>query len=1157
MVPAQFVVEGGTVADEVLVALSTLPASVEWIALFDHSNWVRLQPGTQSPISGRVIHSQNAWYDPKSQRLVYGQPSQGGKPQAKQPKQPSQPGTEQPQQPSRAHSIADKIAAHASGQSKEAPTQQDYHDLVRDVQNLPMPERVNIRNKVLSSFGEGAAQKEFMANAMRDYVKRRIKESGADQGGKPITHVTGNVLGTGDVTLHREGGQKEKLPGYANEPAPQGSREIPAPGPKPTTAQDALRQAKQEPHQAGEGLSIPQEAPGPRPTTAMDALREAKQQAHSASGVLSADAVAHAAERVAKAKPGPEQDAAIRDLEHIRQAHERGKRDPQQDVWAKLEDMAREYDRRMGGQPEAKASGQEQPAAPKPPAQAKPAAPASPQPEPKQAEPAQPTPQETQYEPGMQPPETKPAAPPLAAAPAPAATPPPPEPQPPAAAPKPESQAPPPTTADRQNYYTPPPAKRPSDMTPEEFKKGKIFKTSQGSIYYYDPETGSTTRIKSNHERSGHEAGDIGLKDPSAKTVYVPNELAGALSSAGMQGEGANKARVVIKDGKATLVTWNAKENRWGASPLSRDVPIQNHPAEGLQPLEMWKPASDVPGYSEVYSKMHAGNTITSLGDATDADHAEFERAAGKTQPEATAPEVAAQPEPAPEQVAPEPQKPETPLQQHEQHNLRVAEHNKTLSKANKIINQRAITGQSHIYGPLAKINKDSNYDDLGPEEKKALDDVAEQSGLYGENGAHGEQLFAILKRGRLRQLGKPKHQRTFNAMVRAEAGDRYKEYNDHRARHNKMLKEAANAVRSAIKEGKIPGNIKGGPAGVAERLRAGDLDDASIKGFDTLARSMASEYGDLFSGSHGLGMEEAYNPNENFAEQLFDMLAAGPMPAKKKKDFEKDVMDEVMAADAEAAYRKHQHHAGEAATAEEDFDTEHDNARREANPPDVEEAVRRGGEEADREPPGDEVAGDSEHAEGAGGGGGGELNPEDLDFNFGANEVAPEEAGNWQSLTAHQLEAAHRQVPKMSDADFGDLRNRVAEMPEAELHDALIGMGAVPGATREEMADQVNQMLDNRRRGQNRQMIVPENNASPAANDLRSALTKSRTSPFLTDTEVQETLDRMAKLSPQEIIGVMQELGLPRTGSRKNELLQRIRQYLTAAKRTAEENEV
>lgn len=144
----------------------------------------------------------------------------------------------------------------------------------------------------------------------------------------------------------------------------------------------------------------------------------------------------------------------------------------------------------------------------------------------------------------------------------------------------------------------------------------RTFTTAKGSKYTLHAD-GTTTRDKAERADPGHE-GDKGVKPKSDRTVFVATN-AGALSAAGLSGMGSKGARVAIKDGKATLVTWNEKENRWGvAGEEARNIPISDTPAIGSYPLELWSKADDVPGY-EAYSRMHAGNKITALDDGASA----------------------------------------------------------------------------------------------------------------------------------------------------------------------------------------------------------------------------------------------------------------------------------------------------------------------------------------------------------------------------------------------------------------------------------------------------------------------------------------------------------------------------------------------------------
>jgi hypothetical protein len=123
---------------------------------------------------------------------------------------------------------------------------------------------------------------------------------------------------------------------------------------------------------------------------------------------------------------------------------------------------------------------------------------------------------------------------------------------------------------------------------------------------------GTTSRNKAARADLGHE-GDSGPKPRSVKTVYTENpEDASRLSAAGLQGLGPKGARVVIRDGKASLATWNEKAGKWGVPPSSRDIPISTEAGVGKAPVELWNPKDDVYGH-EAYGGMHAGNAITEV----------------------------------------------------------------------------------------------------------------------------------------------------------------------------------------------------------------------------------------------------------------------------------------------------------------------------------------------------------------------------------------------------------------------------------------------------------------------------------------------------------------------------------------------------------------
>lgn len=136
------------------------------------------------------------------------------------------------------------------------------------------------------------------------------------------------------------------------------------------------------------------------------------------------------------------------------------------------------------------------------------------------------------------------------------------------------------------------------------------FTTAKGSTYELHDD-GTTTRTKAARADVGHE-GDEGLKERSAKTIYVDQAVASNLSGAGLSDVGGKGFRLALKDGKATLLSWNQAADRWGAAPGARDIPFTTEPEVGKSPVEAWKPATDVPGF-EAYRGQHAGNAITQL----------------------------------------------------------------------------------------------------------------------------------------------------------------------------------------------------------------------------------------------------------------------------------------------------------------------------------------------------------------------------------------------------------------------------------------------------------------------------------------------------------------------------------------------------------------
>jgi len=132
------------------------------------------------------------------------------------------------------------------------------------------------------------------------------------------------------------------------------------------------------------------------------------------------------------------------------------------------------------------------------------------------------------------------------------------------------------------------------------------YKTAKGSTYVVF-EDGTTQRDKA--PRPEH-PGDVGLKERSAKTIYVDGD-ASRLSAAGV--ENMEGARVILgADGTASLVWKNPKTGKLGSSPTSSKIPYYTEPAVGRSPLELWQPRDDVQGH-EAYAGMHAGNKIAEI----------------------------------------------------------------------------------------------------------------------------------------------------------------------------------------------------------------------------------------------------------------------------------------------------------------------------------------------------------------------------------------------------------------------------------------------------------------------------------------------------------------------------------------------------------------
>jgi hypothetical protein len=135
------------------------------------------------------------------------------------------------------------------------------------------------------------------------------------------------------------------------------------------------------------------------------------------------------------------------------------------------------------------------------------------------------------------------------------------------------------------------------------------FRTAQGSTYTY--ENGQTQRTKSPHV--GHEIADVGVKERSELTHFVNPEDAQKIGMwNSVQGLPGPK-KLVVHGNHAYLLNWNTQTNQYHTS---GKVELQDKPAQGLSPLELWKGAEDkdFPG-AKVYGNNHPGNAIVSIDD--------------------------------------------------------------------------------------------------------------------------------------------------------------------------------------------------------------------------------------------------------------------------------------------------------------------------------------------------------------------------------------------------------------------------------------------------------------------------------------------------------------------------------------------------------------
>ena len=133
---------------------------------------------------------------------------------------------------------------------------------------------------------------------------------------------------------------------------------------------------------------------------------------------------------------------------------------------------------------------------------------------------------------------------------------------------------------------------------------GQTFKTERGSEYKVLPD-GTTQRNKAKRWEHGN---DSGIKEPSAKTIYVDDDGRG-LSGAGLQG--VDDFRVVFEPDGTVSAVYPNDAGQWGYSDTKK-IKFYNEPAIGRHPLELWK-REDLNGM-EAYRSQHIGNKIIEIG---------------------------------------------------------------------------------------------------------------------------------------------------------------------------------------------------------------------------------------------------------------------------------------------------------------------------------------------------------------------------------------------------------------------------------------------------------------------------------------------------------------------------------------------------------------
>ncbi len=128
------------------------------------------------------------------------------------------------------------------------------------------------------------------------------------------------------------------------------------------------------------------------------------------------------------------------------------------------------------------------------------------------------------------------------------------------------------------------------------------FETAQGSTYAVNGQ--STTRNKSQH--AGHDPQDMGLKEPSEKTVYVDPKLATEIGAWNTLSAGGKRIR--IAGDQIQLLSKNPRTGQLGIDRTINNPAFTTAPELGKSPLELWK--SDERG---MYASNHPGNAIVRI----------------------------------------------------------------------------------------------------------------------------------------------------------------------------------------------------------------------------------------------------------------------------------------------------------------------------------------------------------------------------------------------------------------------------------------------------------------------------------------------------------------------------------------------------------------